>query len=423
MFHPAIVQKRLTKLADAVRVNTDPLFTFRDYSREEIDEWNEKLDAVYNPVDGSLLRTLTVDEESYIRHQILRCKADFRYWLENFCWIKGKEATLIRVSPTHVQELFLKKAADAEMRSLSGKTNDGLLFAVLKARQLGVSTIADCIVAYRINFYGNIAALVASDVEEHTQNLYEIIARIFDHLPWWMKARSDDPKKDSRVKNKMIAFADQDSLIRFSSGKNMQGGQDQEKGSIGTGQTIHIGHVSEFALWPNAEQVYDALLPSIPVSSKTFFVIESTAKGRGNEWHLTWERAKKGLGRLTPIFFPYYTDPYDYRTPAPEGWQPLPHTLEHAHHVEDTSHQWLGKTTRLTTDQMFWYENKYAEYKDARMLYKLYAEFAIDDLSAFQATTMGPFNSEMIEDMRMKANGNPTLVEIRPRLTAHVHTA
>lgn len=675
MFHPKVILRRLDKLADNVRRNIDPVFTFRDYSIAEIDEWNDKLDAIYNPVDQSLLRSLTVEEEAYIRHQILRCKADFPYWLSHFCnvpetpiwmadgtfknigdivvgervvgwgdipdapldkagrkakdtllvstvlaisrrksdlvkvvmasgqtiictpdhlwerggttrkgkytkvdgslvkynwtpakvgrylnrivtpasydglseehkklaswlggifdgegtlsatgsnivlaqtqafnpdvykkimfalselgfsftpfsdrimitggreavvkfwnlckpikwdaryqqeilgglfrnqdkiisvqpagygevvsmqttsgnyvawgyaskncFIKGKDPGLIRVTPTHVQELFLKKAAKEEIDALSGKTGDGIMFAVLKARQLGISTISECIITHRINFYGNITGLIASDVEEHTQNLYEMVARIVDHLPWWMQARSIDTKKDYRAKNSLISYHDQDSLIRFSAGKNMQGSVGQEKGSIGTGQTIHLAHVSEFALWPNAEQVYDALLPSIPMSPKAVFILESTAKGRGNQWHDTWIHAKQGIGRMKPVFFPYYTDPRDYRFPAPTEWAPNDHTIAHATQVFNTSHVWLGESMTLSRDQMYWYERTYSEYKQKRILYKFLAEYAADDMSAFQATTLGPFSAELIEDMRAKVVANPILVEIRPRL-------
>lgn len=375
-----------------------------------------RLQKIYNPLDGSLSRSLSVEEESFIRGEISRCKADFLYWLKNYCYIKSKNAELIKVKPTFVQELFLQRVSSEEYRAIAEKSGDGILLATLKARQLGISTISECVIAHRIIFYGSIAALIASDVDDHTINLYEMVARILDNLPWFMIPRSSDPKKDYKSKNQMISFYDQDSIIRFGSGKNMQGGKNQEKGSIGTGQTLHLTHISEFALWSNAEQIYDSLMPAVPMSAKTFMVIESTAKGRGNEWHKTWERAKRGLGRLKPVFFPYYTDPNDYRLPAPTNWVPLDHTSAHATRVKATSHIWVGKTIELTKDQMFWYEQTYAQYKDSRMLYKFLAEYCADDVEAFQASTQGVFPSELVHELRQNVTIEPVLVEIRPKM-------
>lgn len=410
------MDRRLSKLADAIRLTIDPAFKFTDYAAGHIESMCARLQKLYNPLDGSLARPLSIEEESFIRGEISRCKADFGYWLQHYCHIKNKHAELVLVKPTFVQELFLACVAKEEYHAIVEKSGDGILLATLKARQLGISTISECIIAHRIIFYGSIAALIASDVDDHTINLYEMVARILDNLPWFMLPRSSDPKKDYKAKNSMISFYDQDSIIRFGAGKNMQGGKNQEKGSIGTGQTLHLTHISEFALWSNAEQIYDSLMPAVPMSSKTFMVIESTAKGRGNEWHKTWERAKRGLGRLKPVFFPYYTDPSDYRLPAPADWTPLEHTSAHAARVLATSAQWIGKSMILSREQMFWYEQTYAQYKDSRMLYKFLAEYCADDVEAFQASTQGVFPAELIHELRQHANPNPVLVEIRPKM-------
>lgn len=416
MYHQKLVLKRLTNLADTIRRDLDPRFDFKDLSVDVRQTMIEELDKIWNSIDLTLARPLSEGETDFIRHEINRCKGDFIYWLNNYCFIKSKDAVLVKVRPTHVQELFLKRVAEEEWRAIVEKSGDGIMFAVLKARQLGISTISECIIAHRIIFYGNLAALIASDVDEHSINLYEMVVRILENLPWWMQPRSTDPKKDYRAKNSQISFFDQDSIIRFSSGKNMQGGKHQEKGSIGTGQTLHLTHISEFALWPNAEQIYDSLLPAVPMSNKSFMVIESTAKGRGNEWHRTWERAKQGLGRLKPVFFPYYTDPNDYRLPAPTNWTPSEHTLNHAARVSGTSEKWVGRSVTLTRDQMYWYELKYAEYKDSKMLYKLHAEYCADDMEAFQSGHPGIFNSELLDELREKAQKEPVLVEIKPRM-------
>lgn len=416
MYHPDLTERRLARIADGIRKNSIPGFDYVYTNKDRIQGMRTQLDNAFDPEKEVPTRPLTDEEAYWVQHEMARCKGDFLYFLNNYCYIKNKHAELVTVKPTYVQELFLKRIAEEERRAVLENTGDGIMMAVLKARQLGISTISECIIAHRIIFYGNIAALIASDVDDHTINLYEMIIRILENLPWWLVPRSMNPKLDYRSKNQLVSFYDQDSIIRFSSGKNMQGGKHQEKGSIGTGQTLHQVHISEFALWSNAEQIYDSLIPAIPMSPKAFMVLESTAKGRNNEWHRTWERAKKGLGRLKPVFFPYYLDPNDYRLPAPTSWNPAAHTLQHADRVYATSPKWAGEHRTLTRDQMFWYEQTYAQYKDSRMLYKFLAEYCADDLEAFQASSQGVFPAELIDDIRQKLVTEPVLVDIRPKM-------
>lgn len=417
MFHKTIIDRRLNKLGDGIRKNIDPAFNFRDIPIPEVNHYIQELAPLFKSSEENLTRSLTDEETAFIRHEINRSKADFLYWAERYAMIKSKNMDLIPLTPTAVQSLLLEKIAKAEFDTIINNTGDGILFMVLKARQLGVSTISDVIIAHRSFFYSNTTALIAADVEERTQNLYEIVGRVLDNLPWWMKPSSIDPKRDYRAKNKMIAFADQDSVIRFSASKNMQGGDSgQDKGSLGTGQTLPLNHLSELALWENPWQIDDALMPSIPMSPRAFAIFESTAKGRGNWWHEKWEAALRGLGRRKPIFIPWYTDPLTYKLPAPIDWAPSSRAIQHAEKVKETSAKWIGKTALLTRDQLYWWERTRAEYVDGHILHKFLAEYAADDQEAFQASSMGVFPAELIDDLYQKAIRKPILIEIKPRM-------
>lgn len=387
MYDSRIIERRLSNLASGIRQGIDPKFTFRDYSIPEVEEWCARLGSAYDPINETLTRSLSIDEEAFVRHEINRCKVDFLYWATRYSFLKAKDMSLIRLKPTSVQNLTLTRIAGAEFGAVSGKTGDGVLLAVLKSRQLGISTLTDIIIAHRIFFYGNTTALIAADVDTRTPNLYEMVVRVYDNLPWWMKPRSADPKRDYRVKAQLISFADQDSIIRFGSSANMQGGDSgEQKGSIGTGMTLPIVHLSELALWQNPYQINDALMPSIPMTPRTFVVFESTAKGRGNWWHETWERSKRGLGRLQPLFIPWYTDPDTYKLPPPSGWVPSDTALRHAAAVKETSSKWVGRTVNLSHDQLYWWERTRAEYVDGRMLNKFMAEYCISGSTRISTT-------------------------------------
>lgn len=417
MYSPKIVQHRLSKLADGIRAKIDPAFEFFDYTIPQVEEWVDRLDTHWDPVEAAITKPLGVEEEAFIRHELNRCKVDFRYWATRYAMLKNKDMSLIRFKPTAVQELVLKKIEECEFDAVTGKSGDGIIIAVMKARQLGVSTISEIIIAHRTFFYGNSTALIAADVEERSQNLYEMLVRVLDNLPWWMQPRSIDPKSDYRVKNRQLYFHDQDSVIRVGSASNMQGGDSgADKGSMGTGMTLPLVHLSELALWPNPWQIDDALMPSIPFSSRTFAIFESTAKGRNNWWHEVWMNAKKGIGRRQPLFIPWYTDPDTYKLPAPADWNPSETGLAHAERVKNTSPAWCKRTVNLTRDQLFWWERMRDDYASRKVLHKFLAEYAADDMEAFQNSTMSVFPNDLLDDMRQKANKAPILVDIKPRM-------
>jgi hypothetical protein len=407
----------MSNMATVIRGSIDPNFDFKEYSIAEVEQRCGELEKIYDPLSGNLVQPLNAEAEAFIRHEINRCKVDFLYWATRYAKLKSKDAELIRLNPTAVQKLLIDKIGAAELAVFTEKTGDGILFQVLKARQLGVSTISEMIIAHRVFFYANTTALVAADVDDHTQGLYNMLLRVFDNLPWWMKPRSADPKRDYRVKNKLLSFADQDSIIQIGSSKNLQGGDSgQEKGSMGTGQTLPLVHLSELALWENPWQIDDALMPSIPMSSRTFAIFESTAKGRGNWWHESWEASKKGLGRRRPVFIPWYTDPDTYKLPAPSDWSPSTAALNHADRVKELSTKWLPASVQLTKNQLYWWEITKADYISRGVLHKFLAEYTADDMESFQNSTVGVFPSEMIDDMRQKAGRMPVLVEVRPKM-------
>lgn len=417
MYHPTITEKRLNRLADYIRRDTDPAFKWIDHSIDEIAERVAYLDAFYDPIKDEQIAPLGIEETSFIQHELSRSKVDFDYWARRYAMLKDKKMSLIRYNPTAVQHLLLNRIAEEEHKALSGITGEGIILSVLKARQLGVSTISEIIIAHRTFFYGNSTAFIAADTDERTPNLYEMLVRVLDNLPWWMKPRSVDPKSDYRVKNKSLLFHDQDSVIRFGSSSNMAGGEKQkDKGALGTGMTLPLVHLSELALWQNAGQIDDSLMPSIPMSPRTFAIFESTAKGRNNWWHHKWIDAKKGLGRRVPVFIPWYTDPDTYKKPAPVNFTPDDLSLAHAKRVYDTSAPWVGYSVQLTKDQLYWWEMTRKEYASRKELYKFAAEYAADDMEAFQNPTSSVFGADLIDELRNRANHTPTLVDIKPRM-------
>lgn len=82
----------------------------------------------------------------------------------------------------------------------------------------------------------------------------------------------------------------------------------QTAGNLNAGRsyTVHNCHISELPMWPNAEEVLDGLLNSISKYPDSMAVIESTAKGTGNEFYTMWVKAENKESDWTPYFAPWY---------------------------------------------------------------------------------------------------------------------
>lgn len=411
MYDSQVISVRLSRLADAIRQN-DPMFEFQDIPVDVCVETSTRIEAKFDPKEGKLLKQLTKEDEAFMRHELARCKVDYRYWATRYAYIKTKGQEKRRIAFWESQELILKAIAKAEREALAGKTGDGVMLALLKARQLGASTVSESIISHRVVFYANTSALVAAHVDEQSAYLFDMMERIYNNLPWWMK-----PHLKYLVKDKQMFFDELDNLILVNSSKNMQGsgGMDALRGSMGTGKTFPLFHGSELALWENAGQIDDALMPSIPEHPRTFGIFESTAKGIVGWWPDTWDDAKSGLNRLTPVFIGWYTEPQTYTKPAPLDWTPSDIAVAHAQKVKETSPRWCGKTIQLTKDQLFWWERKRASYANRNELYKFFAEYCADDVEAFQSTTAGLIPSDLLVEMYDKARPYSAVVDVQAR--------
>ncbi len=364
-----------------------------------------RLDAVWAPhptgdwKKGEPSRNLNVEEHQFILREIVHCKADVRYWLHHYAWIKDKDGRSVRPYPLlDSQEMMLTLMGETEDAIFSGKRRDGILITALKCRQVGISTATELLILHRTIFYGNLNALIAADVEEQSANLFDMTERCLRAVPWWMR-----PKITNHVKDSELTFGDIDSLIHVTYANSTRGGSQIgfEKGQLGRGWTVHLFHGSEMSTWQNPGQVDDALDPAIPKSENTFGVLESTARGRG-WWYNTWLSSRAGENRWLPLFIPWYTEAR-YREIPPSGWVPLEETVRHAVYAEEVSAQWCKRRVNLDREQLYFWEKKYLLAKKDHKLFKFLAEYSADDETCFRVSDDGFFDGEAMLSLRQKA--------------------
>lgn len=170
---------------------------------------------------------------------------------------------------------------------------------VLKARQMGLSTVIEGIIFVLSVMYNDMQSLIVSHESESSQHILGITRR------YWSTYMFKEFHSEQYVSKKQLAWEDTGSNITVATAANEKGGRSK---------TLHNLHASEVAFWDDAGTLMHGLLNAVTDLGITCVFLESTANGIGNYYHSTWQDAEAGGARsdFTPVFYPWFLDPeYD----------------------------------------------------------------------------------------------------------------
>lgn len=166
---------------------------------------------------------------------------------------------------------------------------------VLKARQMGISTVIEGIIFCLSILFQDFQSLVISHEKESSEHILTMTKRYWDTYPF---KRFHTEKYAGR---KQLSWADTRSNITIGTARNA---------GTGRSRTLHAVHASEVAKWDRSpEELMTGLLPSIPGFGLTCIFYESTANGIGNFFHNTWVQAEERDSEFIPMFFPWWEEP------------------------------------------------------------------------------------------------------------------
>jgi hypothetical protein len=347
-----------------------------------------------------LLRALQTDEQEFIRNERLLCALDFHYWTR-YAWLLPDAAVgdgdLVRFDPWPSQQLILDEAARLEELSyeqyLTHAPQDGILIAVPKARQEGISIVAALLKMHRLTMAPFTLAVTASENLDKRTALYQRDERVHSHLPWWLRPERTEPD----IINERLTFGKMDSSVLY---------QDYaQKSSLAAGEQYLIGHMSELAQGDQA--MVDRFMeldyfPAIPQSWRALHILESTPAGQGGWWHPFITANATGRGRWQVKFVPWYMLAFKYRRVAPEDWQPNQHSLVHAQKVRDTSPSYVGRVVELNREQLYWWETTREEYRKKGSLTFFLTNYPATLEESFQFSGGSIFDFETIDFYRTR---------------------
>lgn len=257
-------------------------------------------------------------------------------YIESCLKIKTKSGTVV---PFRLNDAQRKLYAVAKRQQDAGKP---VRLIILKARQLGFSTLTEGLIFHACATRRNVNALIVAHREDATANLFRMSKLFYDELPAPVKPmlRASNAQElvfenPSKLRSEREARPGLRSRIRCATA----GGR-----GIGRSDTLQCVHLSEYAFWPDGADgkasTLAGILQAVPSLPGTMVVIESTANGF-EDFKERWDAAVAGENDFEPVFFAWFENP-DYSMPVVPGteWTPEERDLRDAYRLTNEQLQW-----------------------------------------------------------------------------------
>lgn len=310
---------------------------------------------------------------------------NFPVYAEKCLKIVTKDARLIPFKLNHYQLRL------AEVIERQRKENKPVRIIVLKARQVGLSTLSSAYVYHQsvTKLYQN-STLVAHDINS-TANLFNMVKRFYDFSPELVKPLS-------RYSNRReLVFENPDEKLRREEPGIMSKIEVDTAGSstAGRSSTKNHLHISELAFWPNAKETMSALLQALSSDAGSTCLIESTANGfdgLGKEFYERCKAAQEGRSDFEFFFIPW--------------WTVKEYALSYPIKNLSEKEQRLRQIYNLSNEQLAWRRWKISnDFNGDEMLFC--QEYPASPEEAFIHSGRPVFNNEQLYEMIALNEANP----------------
>ena len=403
MFAPEIVNQKLDSFEAAI--GWRPV----EHTIAEVDEWAERLAPVF-PSDGKgniyQERPLTAEELRFISNERAMCVASCYYFLTRYYWIKAKNK-IFRFAFRQGQWILWQMLCELDRQGFSKQLQ------ILKARQLGVSTLAEGIMLWLALFVPGSVGQIGSADGQKTQTMLAMLLfgkdRISDLYPWLPPSETRSKRASDRP---MIGFE------RIGTSIIVQHGA--MRGGMGQGSTPTAVHLSECSQYSNpVKQIDEGLLKALHASPELVVLLESTGDASHKSawwWKRKWEwnreHYKRGEARMLPVFLPFHTCPDLYpgewinEHPVPSDFQPHAETLSMVKRAETYVRctpmlaKILGAEWKMPVDQQWFWQFNYDEAVGQRVEKSWIRQMPVDDYEALLGEREKVVGEGTIEVMR-----------------------
>jgi hypothetical protein len=381
------------------------------HSVDQVSEFTEYIDSLMDVSSNARGRTIwwkdgkcpTEARQKWIRRWIeneqFLCFADASYFATRYAHIRLADERVVRFDPRLAQIIIHQALAECDEKQVA------IQLFLLKARQLGCSTVVAIYFLHRILFRPNTYAVMASVQHQQSDKLQGMIDLVWDKIPWWL------PPPKTILKRKDPKWANGSKL-------SIQAGS-QEVG-IAQGDSPSCIHISELGDYANPKRVLEeGLFPACHPTRSLFMVLEGTGATstpwQKEKWDFYTANWGKG-GRFQPFFIPpacahdlYPHEDWLRAHPIPAGWEPPEETRRMRRRGElfvrstDYLRKVLGQRWEMDKEfQWYWtclYQEAIASHSEREFL----SQFAATPDDAFQSENAPVFSREVIEVVTKEA--------------------
>ena len=264
--------------------------------------------------------------------------SDFKFYAKHALKVRTKEGDVKPFTLNKAQEILEQRII--EQTNTEGKVR----IVILKARQMGLSTMVGGWLYSQVSQRKAQKALVITHLAESTKALFDMTKRFHDQCPEILRPHT---KYSSR---KELVFDLLDSAYTVATA----GGD-----GVARGETITQAHLSELAFWPPAtsRENLNAILQAIPNTKGTAIFVESTANGVTGPFYDLWRGAVEGTNGFIPVFLPWNIQD-EYREPVPANFKITPEEEElvEKHGLDNEQLMFRRKKISATGRELFMQE-------------------------------------------------------------------
>lgn len=288
-----------------------------------------------------ILRPSNIEEAQLVLQEIAR---DPMLLIESCFKVRPKDKSLGKEVPFHLNVAQLY-AYDCMQRMR--RQNRPVRILILKARQLGMSTLATALQLVRaVTAPGINCFTISLNKEDSAAKFLDQIKYHHAQLPKWLQ-----PMYRNNTKS-FIHFANPDDRKRLHSpGLDSKIYTDSgENENACRSHTVDHAHLTEFAMWPQAEKTLLSINQAVADVPDTSITIETTANGAQGYFYEMWQDAKvsEDSSDWYPLFIPFWVhEEYEDKNLTP---------AEEAHIIEtlaDYERQWIT-SFGLSFGQISW---------------------------------------------------------------------
>ena len=211
--------------------------------------------------------------------EIVKCGKTPDYFFNTYCKIQHPTKGLIPFKTFPFQDDCVEEFIEHRLN------------IILKARQLGISTLVAAFCVWLALFHKDQNLLIIATKQSVAQNIVRKVKIILNNLPKWL------------ILPRITGMNKQ--AVEFSNGSTIKAVPTSD--DAGRSEAISLLIIDEAAFIRNFDELWTGLYPTLSTGGRA--IILSTPKGVGGQYHKIYTDAEAGLNEFNAIKLPWNVHP------------------------------------------------------------------------------------------------------------------